>query len=112
MIDPDKTDPYGSPPPSDPHEIDAAKLFATAAGEVLREQLRPVNSALADLANLVTRDHVTTSRRLAVLEATRLAPAFAAIVVSLAAFGLAALAVATPAQAAGQRCPDRIESAP
>lgn len=98
------TDPRGYEPPSDP-QIDAAKLFATAAGEVIAGQLKPLHKAVADVADLVTRDHVATSRRLAILEATRLAPAIAAVALSLAAFGVAAVAASSPAQAS-QVCPE------
>lgn len=105
------TDPRGYEPPSDP-QIDAAKLFATAAGEVIAEKLKPLHKAVAAVADLVTRDHVSTSRRLAILEATRLAPAAVAVALSVAAFGLAVLASSRPAEAAGPRCPDRVEVAP
>lgn len=100
----EKTDPHGFPPPSDP-QADAARLFATMVGDAIDARLGATNRAIADVANLVTRDHVVTSRRLAMLEATRLAPAFAAIVLSIAAFGLAAVSAARPAQAA-QHCPE------
>ncbi len=98
------TDPRGYEPPSDP-QVDAAKLFATAAGEVIAGQLEPLHKAVADVANLVTRDHVTTNRRFAILEATRLAPTIAALVLSIAAFGVVAVAVSRPAQAS-QVCPE------
>lgn len=103
------TDPHGSPPPSDP-QASFSGLVQNLFGEITKKQ-DATTAAVRDLANLVTRDHVSTSRRLAVLEATRLAPAFAAIVLSLAAFGLAALASSRPAQA-GPHCPPNTEAAP
>lgn len=112
--DTEQTDPHGFPPPSDPQQVDAARLFATMVGEMLapmRSEQAATRKAVKDVADMVTRDHVSTSRRLAVLEATRLAPAFAAIVLSLAAFGLAALASSRPAQA-GPHCPPSTEAAP
>lgn len=110
--DPEATDPHGFPPPSDPQQVDAARLFATMVGEMLapmRTEQAATKRALGAMADMITRDHVSTSRRLAILEATRLAPAMAAIVLSLAAFGFAALAASRPA-IAEQRCPPAVES--
>lgn len=103
------TDPHGSPPPSDP-AVSFSALVENLFSE-LTEKQDATTKAVRDLADLVTRDHVSTSRRIAVLEATRLAPAFAAVVLSLAAFGLSALASSRPAQA-GPHCPPTVEAAP
>lgn len=98
----EKTDPYGSPPPSDPHTGDA-RLFAGLVINALapiRTRQEQTHGAVVDLANEFSRHRAFTDRRLAVLEATRLLPTVAAVVVAVAAFGLAAVAATKPALAA------------
>lgn len=108
----EKTDPRGFPLPDlpEPSPSDYVRMF----GEVVTSQLQPVldeqkkmRHLMAVLSTGVTAEAARLSRRVGVVEATRIAPAIIAIALSVLALGMAA-----GSAQAGPVCPPGIGGAP
>lgn len=115
----EKTDPYGTPPPSDPQADDAPERFAALVAKELDVRVATIVEAesgtrkavrdLADAFNQHTADEAKRHAAMVKVLAVRSVTPMVAMLVALLALGMAM--GGGEAQASGPRCP-KVEAAP